>query len=63
MKRRQVIRLLGGAAMAWPLGASAQQRVRRVGVLMSIADSDPEGQRRLAVFKQSMQQLGWTEPT
>jgi len=62
MRRREVIRLLGGAAVAWPRGGMAQQeRVRRVGVLMSIADSDPEGQKRLAVFKQSMQQLGWTE--
>ena len=49
--------------MVWPVGAGAQQpeRMRRVGVLVSIAENDPEGQTRLAVFKQAMQQLGWSE--
>jgi putative tryptophan/tyrosine transport system substrate-binding protein len=61
MKRREFMILLGGAA-AFPLAARAQQpdRVRRVGVLMGISD-DPEGQARVAVFRQSLQALGWTE--
>jgi putative ABC transport system substrate-binding protein len=61
MKRRELMILLGGAA-AWPLAARAQQpdRVRRVGVLMGIAD-DLEGQARIAVFRQALQALGWTE--
>ena len=61
MKRREFISLLGGAA-AWPLAAHAQQpdRVRRVGVLMGIAD-DAEGQARVMVFRQALQALGWTE--
>jgi putative tryptophan/tyrosine transport system substrate-binding protein len=61
MKRREFMILLGGAA-SWPLAARAQQpdRVRRVGVLMGISD-DAEGQARVAVFRQALQALGWTE--
>ena len=61
MKRREFMSLLGAAA-TWPLVARAQQpdRVRRVGVLMGIAD-DLEGQARIAVFRQALQALGWTE--
>jgi hypothetical protein len=61
MNRRHCMILLGSAA-AWPLAARAQQpdRVRRVGVLMGISD-DPEGQARIAVFRQALAALGWTE--
>jgi putative ABC transport system substrate-binding protein len=61
MKRREFMILLGSAA-AWPVAARAQQpdRVRRVGVLMGISD-DPEGQARIAVFRQTLAALGWTE--
>jgi putative tryptophan/tyrosine transport system substrate-binding protein len=60
MRRREFIMLLGGAA--WPFAARAQaDRVRRVGVLMNRAASDPEGQARVAAFKAGMQQLGWSE--
>jgi ABC-type uncharacterized transport system substrate-binding protein len=63
MKRRDVIRLLGGTAIAWPLVARAQQpeRMRRVGVLMAVAADDPESQRRLTAFVQGLQELGWTD--
>jgi ABC-type uncharacterized transport system substrate-binding protein len=62
MKRRDFITLLVGAAAAWPLAVRAQQgeRVRRIGVLQSLAADDPEGQARLAAFAQGLQQSGWT---
>jgi putative ABC transport system substrate-binding protein len=62
MRRRQVIGLLGGA-VAWPLAARAQQsdRVRRIGVLLTLPADDTEGRARLAAFKQGLEQLGWSE--
>jgi putative tryptophan/tyrosine transport system substrate-binding protein len=62
MKRREFITLLGGAA-AWPLAARAQQpdRVRRVGVLQAINESDPEGQLRKVPFIRGLKEFGWTE--
>jgi len=62
MKRREFITLIGGAAAAWPLAARAQgERVRRIGVLMSLAADDREGQARLAAFLQGLQELGWID--
>jgi len=60
VKRREFITLLGGAAAAWPLAARAQRgdRVRRIGVLMAYADSDPEGHAFIAAFQEGLQQLG-----
>ena len=62
MRRREFIALLGGAT-AWPLAARAQQpeRMRRIGVLMSLAESDPEAQARVAAFRKGLQTLGWAE--
>src|SRR5262245_62956165 len=62
MKRREFITLLGGAA-AWPIAAGAQQAegVRRSGLLMAFAESDPEGQTFAAAFREGLQKLGWTE--
>jgi putative tryptophan/tyrosine transport system substrate-binding protein len=62
MKRREFITLLGGAAAAWPLGARAQgERMRRIGVLMTLAADDPQGQARIAAFLLGLQQLDWTD--
>jgi putative ABC transport system substrate-binding protein len=63
MRRREFISLLGGAAAAWPLAARAQQSgpMRRIGVLMSTAADDAEGQARIAAFLDGLQQLGWTD--
>src|SRR3954463_12226948 len=63
MRRREVIALLGGAVVGSPLGARAQQpeRVRRIGALLHILESDREGQARIAAFRQSLEALGWVE--
>jgi putative ABC transport system substrate-binding protein len=63
VRRRDVILLLGGGAAVWPLAASAQQpgRVRRIGVVMAYAESDPNGQLQVAAFRQQLQKLGWIE--
>jgi putative tryptophan/tyrosine transport system substrate-binding protein len=63
MNRRDFITLVGGAAAAWPLAARAQQSgtVRRIGVLLSTLESDPEGQARIAALRQGLQEMGWTE--
>src|SRR5215469_7147875 len=62
MRRRQFIKLLGGAAATWPLAARAQQgeRVRRIGVLMGYPDTDPEGHAGVAAFQEGLQRLGWS---
>jgi len=61
IERRKFLATLGGAAVAWPLAARAQQpeRMRRIGVLMNRAADNPEGQDRLAAFHQGLQELGW----
>ena len=61
--RRQFISVLGGAAVAWPRVARAQQgeRVRRIGVLSGVPADDPDTQALYTAFLQGLQQLGWTE--
>ncbi|MFZ0101842.1 MAG: ABC transporter substrate-binding protein [Pseudolabrys sp.] len=62
MRRREFITLIGSAAVV-PLVARAQpsESMRRVGVLMSTAADDREGQARIAAFQQGLQKLGWIE--
>ena len=63
MRRRDFITLLGGAAVAWPLAARAQQpgRVRRIGILMPYPKSDAESQSYVRAFRQELARLGWSE--
>jgi ABC-type uncharacterized transport system substrate-binding protein len=62
MRRREFITLLGGAAAAWPVAARAQQpvRVRRIGMLMGVANDAP-GQAQVKAFQQGLEKLGWTD--
>jgi putative ABC transport system substrate-binding protein len=63
IRRREVVFMLCGGAVAWPLAAHAQRsdRVRRIGVLMGYAESDLEAQAHIAAFREGLQKLGWTE--
>src|SRR4051794_19816099 len=62
MQRREFITLVGGAA-SLPLAAWAQQsnRMRRIGILMGMAENDPQTQADLTAFRISLSHLGWTE--
>jgi putative ABC transport system substrate-binding protein len=62
MRRRDFIKGIVGSAAAWPLAARAQQReqMRRIGVLMSAA-IETDAQASLAVFKETLHQLGWID--
>jgi putative tryptophan/tyrosine transport system substrate-binding protein len=62
MRRREFIAHLSGAAAVWPAAARAQDdRVRRIGVLMNLAEHDREAPARLAAFRQGLRPLGWIE--
>ena len=60
--RRKFLATLGGTA-AWPLAVHAQQpeRMRRIGVLMSLAHDDRQGRRYIAAFLNRLQELGWKD--
>ncbi len=63
MRRRELIAVLGGAGIGWPLALRAQQRdrMRRIAVLMGLAEDDPEAKARLAAFRQGLEKRGWSE--
>ena len=61
MHRRDFIKVVAGSAAAWPFTARAQERIRLVGLLNLLAEDDPESRLRIAAFKKSLQELGWTE--
>ena len=54
--------LLGGtAASAWSVAVRAQQRVRRIAIMLPSTENDPETQARIAAFRQGLEQFGWQE--
>jgi putative ABC transport system substrate-binding protein len=62
MLRRDFTGFFLGSTLAWPLTGLAQQAERRrIGVLLGLAESDPEGRARLGAFLQSLQELGWDD--
>src|SRR5450631_4247207 len=62
MRRREFITLLGGAVVAWPLAARAQQpeRMRRIGIILPTAADDAQFQAWVGAFLQALALLGWT---
>jgi putative ABC transport system substrate-binding protein len=63
MRRREFIALAGGAATFWSFVARAQQteRMRRVGILNSLAETDVEPRAWDAAFRKRLNELGWIE--
>ena len=63
MRRREFITLVSGAAASWPLVAHAQQpnRLRRIGVLNSLAETDLDAQAWDAAFRKRFDELGWVD--
>ena len=59
----EFITLLGGVAVAWPLGARAQQgeRMRRIGVLMAFSESNPQFRSLIETFMQGLTRSGWVD--
>src|SRR5262245_17857569 len=61
MRRREVLSLLGGAVVSWPHLAKAQyiDRLHKIGVLIPLAETDPDVPPRIASFEQGLRELGW----
>ena len=64
MNRRQLMSSLGAMAVIGPQAVLAQpspSRPQRIGLMMAIAENDPEGLHRVQTFRQSLEAEGWTE--
>ena len=62
MRRREFLGVLGGAAASWPFAVGAQQpeRLRRIGVLMNLAENQ-QAKARISALRQALEQFGWTD--
>ena len=63
MRRRDFIKMLGGAVASWPSAARAQgsQKIARVSVLIGLDENDPLQKSRIRAFRLGMRDLGWIE--
>jgi putative ABC transport system substrate-binding protein len=62
MRRRDFV-AAAAAAVVWPVVARSQQseRLRRIGVLMPIAESDPDASARVDGLWDGLRKLGWDQ--
>jgi len=63
MRRRDFIKGVAGSAPAWAFAARAQQpgRMRRVGLLVGLAEDDPETKSRVRAFRLGLRDADWVE--
>ena len=62
MRRRDFVRAIIASTTAWPLTVRARQPANRIPLIAAItplSEDDPEGQVRIAAFRQALQDLGW----
>src|SRR5438552_10538907 len=61
MRRRELVASIGSSAALWPLASFGQQqgKMRRIGILMAVAESDPDVRAGLKVFTDTLRELGW----
>lgn len=61
MRRRDFIKVIGGATASWPLAARAQERMRELAVLLQYTEDNTEAQHWVALFREGLQKAGWVE--